>query len=132
MSLLGPTIVVKGEVNADSDLRVDGRVEGPIWGEGHAITLTETAVVSGDVVGRDITVSGVVDGTLLAADVVDIRKTAQVNGRVVAGRLILADGCLFNGSVEPQQVEAAMHVARHRRHEASQATGVVEPKAKAG
>lgn len=115
MGLRGSTIVIKGEVVSKEDLDVYGRIEGPIWAEGHAITITEHAVVAGDLVGRDITVAGRVDGTLLAVEVVDIRPTAHVNARVVAGSLILADGGLFNGTVEPQQVEAALSVARHRR-----------------
>lgn len=126
MSLLGTTIVVKGEVTTNSELHLDGRVDGPIWGEGHTITVSETAVVIGDVVGHDITVAGVVDGTLLAADVVDIRSTGQVSGRVVAARIILADGGLFNGAVEPQQFEAAMTVARHRRNEAGKPAADIE------
>jgi cytoskeletal protein CcmA (bactofilin family) len=72
-------------------------------------------VVTGDVVARDITVSGVVNGTLLAKEVVDVRTTANVTGRIVSMRLILHDGATFHGDVEPQQVEAAMTVARHRR-----------------
>jgi cytoskeletal protein CcmA (bactofilin family) len=115
MSRLGPTVVVHGEVSSLDDLSIEGQVDGPVWCEGHAVTVAETAVVTGDVVARDITVSGVVNGTLLAKEVVDVRTTANVTGRIVSMRLILHDGATFHGDVEPQQVEAAMTVARHRR-----------------
>ena len=58
---------------------------------------------------------GTVAGTLLATEVVHIRPTATVTGRVVAPQLILGDGANFNGTVEPQHLEAALSVARHRR-----------------
>jgi cytoskeletal protein CcmA (bactofilin family) len=115
MSLLGPTLVVRGEVLAHGDVELEGQVEGPVWAEGQAVTVAEHAVVTGNIVGRDITVAGTVDGTLLAVEVVDIRSTGRVTGRIVAGRLILANGGVFNGRVEPHQVDAALRVARHRR-----------------
>jgi len=127
MTILGSTLVIKGEMTATSDIEFEGRLEGRIWAEGQSITIAQTGVVLGDVVGRDITVVGAVAGTLIGVDVVDIRRTAEVSGRIVAGRVILADGGLFNGRVEPQQVEAAVTVARHRRQEAAAAASTVTP-----
>lgn len=115
MTNIGRTVVVRGEVASTADIHIEGRIEGPIWCEGHAVTIGETARVAGDVVARDITVSGQVSGTLLATEVVDIRTTADVEGRIVAEKLILHEGGLFHGDVQPQQVEAALTVARHRR-----------------
>lgn len=115
MTRIGPTVIVRGEVAASDDISIEGQIEGPIWCEGHAVTIGESARIAGDVVARDITVSGHVTGTLLATEVVDIRVTAEVEGRVVSEKLILHEGGLFNGDVQPQQVEAALTVARHRR-----------------
>jgi cytoskeletal protein CcmA (bactofilin family) len=113
---LGGTIVVNGEISSNEDLVLECRVQGgPIWSNGHTITVAATAVVTGDIIARDITVLGTVAGTLLATEVVDIRPTATVTGRVVAPQLILGDGAHFNGTVEPQHREAAVSVARHRR-----------------
>jgi cytoskeletal protein CcmA (bactofilin family) len=67
------------------------------------------------VVGRDITAYGSISGTILASEVVDVRASADVTGRVVAPRIILAEGARFNGSVEPHQFESALRVARYRR-----------------
>jgi cytoskeletal protein CcmA (bactofilin family) len=113
---LGGRIIVTGEITATEDLVVQCRVDGgPIWSEDGAITVAAAASVSGDIVARDITVHGTVNGTLLATEVVDIRSTATVTGRVVARRLIIDEGAHFNGSVEPQHLDAALSVARHRR-----------------
>lgn len=115
MTRLGPTVVVRGELSSMDDIRIEGRIDGPVWCEGHAVTIAETANITGDVIGRDITVAGEVSGTLLAREVVDLRTTANVTGRIVSARLVLNDGGTFHGTVEPQQVEAALTVARHRR-----------------
>lgn len=122
MSTLGRTVIVRGEVSSSADIDVEGTVDGPIWCEGHAVNIAETAVITGDIVARDITVAGQVTGTLLAAEVVDVRASARVSGRIVSARLIVHEGALFHGDVQPQQVDAAMTVARHRRREAETTT----------
>ena len=115
MTRIGPTVLVRGEVSSTDDLEVEGRIEGSVWCEGQAITISPTATIDGDIVGRDITVAGRVTGTLLATDVVELRTTANVQGRIVSTRLILHEGGTFHGEVRPQRVRAALTVARHRR-----------------
>ncbi len=120
MSQLGSTVTVRGEVSSTDDLSIEGRVEGPVWCEGHAVTIVENAVINGDVFARDITVAGTVNGTLVAREIVDVRASAQVTGRILSARLILAEGSLFHGEVQPNQVDAALTVARHRRKETAE------------
>jgi cytoskeletal protein CcmA (bactofilin family) len=115
MTRVGREVLVRGDVQATDDLVVEGLVEGAIWCEGFAVTIAPTARVAGDVIARDITVHGALAGTLLAREVVDLRPTAVVTGRVVSPRFILNDGASFNGSAEPQHLEAAFVVAHHRR-----------------
>ena len=65
-----------------------------------------------------ITVRGEVEGTMMATGRVDIMNEARVTGRVLSQRFMLADGGTFSGKVEPQHLDTAMKVARHRRAEA--------------
>lgn len=115
MTGIDRTIVIRGDVQSTSDLTLYGRVEGALYAERVAVTLASTATVVGDVIARDITVFGFVDGSLIATEVVDLREGASVRGRVVSARLILNEGATFNGRVEPQHLDAAIKVARHRR-----------------
>lgn len=114
MIVVARQLVIRGEVIATDDLTIEGRVDGPVWCDGGAVTVAADATLAGDIVARDITVFGQVDGTLIASEVVDIRPAALVTGRVVAARFILTEGGSFNGSAEPQHLEAALRVARHR------------------
>jgi len=111
MTTLGSTISIKGELRANEDLTLEGRIEGPVWCDGSLI-VAPSANVNGDVIARDITVFGRFAGQLVATEVVDIRKDADVSGRVVTGRLILEDSARFNGRSEPQHLEAALRVAK--------------------
>jgi cytoskeletal protein CcmA (bactofilin family) len=122
MNVVGRAIFIRGEVITTDDLTIEGRVDGPVWCEGGTVTIAQSATMAGDVVARDITVFGTVEGTLVASEVVDIRPDALVKGRVVAARFILTDGGSFTGTAEPQHLEAALRVARHRYRDESNGT----------
>jgi len=125
MSLNGRTIAIQDDVESVDDLLIEGRIEGQIWNVDHAVTIGADAIVTGDIVARTITVRGEVDGTMVATGRVDIMNEARVTGRVVTQRFMLADGGSFCGRVEPQHLDAAIEVARHRLLET--ADGVPKP-----
>ena len=122
MALNGRTIAIRGNVECVEDVLIEGRIDGHIWNENHVVTVGADAIVKGDIVARMITVRGEVEGTMMATGRVDIMNEARVTGRVVTQRFMLAEGGTFSGKVEPQHLDTAMKVARHRRAE-SQDTG---------
>lgn len=113
MTMLGRSLVVKGELHSSEDMTVEGRVDGPITCEGNSVVIANTAEVTGNIVARDITVFGRMDGQLVASEVVDIRANANVSGQVISPRFILEEAAWFNGRVKPQNVEAALRVNRY-------------------
>jgi cytoskeletal protein CcmA (bactofilin family) len=118
MALHGRTLAIRGDVDCVEDVLIEGRIDGNIWNENHAVVVGADAIVKGDIVARIITVRGEVEGTMMASGRVDVMDQARVSGRVVSPRFMLAEGAQFNGRVEPQHLETAMRVARHRRAEA--------------
>jgi cytoskeletal protein CcmA (bactofilin family) len=114
MAQLAESIDIRGQIETFENLTIDGRVNGPVRANGCDIVIGPSATITGDIWGRDITVFGAVAGTLVATEVVDIRETAQVIGRLIAPRVVLADGALFQGRVQPEQLHAALSVAQHR------------------
>jgi cytoskeletal protein CcmA (bactofilin family) len=117
MALVGRTIFVRGEVHSKEDLVIEGRVEGPVWCDGSILTLAPGASIKGEVVARVANVSGALEGTIVASARVDLRQSAHVTGRILATEFILEDGAFFTGVVQPQHLDAALSVARHRRPE---------------
>lgn len=113
MSTIGRHILIRGEIHAGEDLVVEGRIEGPVWCEGHALQLAPDAEVVGDIVARDVTVFGRIAGQIIGTEVVDVRPDANVTGHVFAERFILNEGARFSGRAEPG-TEVALRVARFR------------------
>ena len=115
MSIIGASLLIVGEVRATTDLTLDGRIEGPVSCEGSLLTISASATVEGPIIARDITVFGRAEGQLIATEVVDLRPGSVVTGSIVAPSLILHEGALFSGRVEPNQLDAALSVARFQR-----------------
>ncbi len=112
MLTLARSISITGELRTSEDLKVEGQIDGPLACEGAAVVISPGATVTGQIIARDITVCGCARGQLIATGVVDIRPHAIVSGQVIARRFVLRDGALFNGRVSPQQLEAALRIAR--------------------
>jgi cytoskeletal protein CcmA (bactofilin family) len=98
-SVLGKTLVFKGELWADEDLVLQGRVEGSIHHE-QSLTVGPDGVVIGNVQARTILVEGTVEGDLHGSASVVIAATATVRGNIVAPRVGIMEGANFNGAVE--------------------------------
>lgn len=114
-SVIPQSIVVTGNVYASEDVTISGRINGDIIAEKCAVSLTASAHVAGTISAGDVTIAGRAEGTVLATEIVEVRSGADVKGRLLTPKIILADGATFNGTVEPQKVDAAKLVQEYRR-----------------
>jgi|SRR6185437_16180177 cytoskeletal protein CcmA (bactofilin family) len=105
-SVLGKTLVFKGELSADEDLILQGRVEGSIH-HTQSLTVGVDGVVIGDTHARSIVVEGTVEGDLVASVSVLVMATAKVRGNIAAPRVGITEGANFNGSVDMSGAHAA-------------------------
>jgi cytoskeletal protein CcmA (bactofilin family) len=105
-SVLGKTLVFKGELSADEDLVLQGRVEGSIH-HTQSLTVGVDGVVIGDVYARSIVVEGTVEGDLRGTASVLVTATAKLRGNISAPRVGIMEGAIFNGSVDMSGAQAA-------------------------
>lgn len=104
-TIVGPAIAIRGRIDGEEDLRVEGRIEG-------SIALTETlyvepsGVVIAEVEARDVVVSGILIGDVTAINCVTLNKGAKLIGNIRSPRLIIADGASFRGDVAMDGEEA--------------------------
>jgi len=97
--VLGKTLLFRGELTAEEDVILQGRVEGSIRHARNLIIGTEGSV-QGDVYASHLTVEGLVEGDLHCSEAVIVRATAQVRGNIFAPRVGIMEGATFNGRVE--------------------------------
>jgi cytoskeletal protein CcmA (bactofilin family) len=107
-------LTITGELSASQDTMIQGRFHGRISLPDHHLSIDASASVNARIVARSVTISGALEGSVSATDRVRILQGASVSAHVMTPTLLLADGARFNGSVDPERTESAMHVAKYR------------------
>lgn len=127
VSVLGPTLVFKGELSAEEDLMLKGRVEGSITHTA-SLRIGEEGSVKGNITAKYITVDGSVDGDMYGSGSVTVRETAKVTGNIYSPTVSLIEGAKFKGMIDMDHVEAS---AQQPRSEAKTSeSSKSEPRAK--
>ena len=98
-SFLGATLLISGKITGEGDVQILGRHEGSIDLEGD-LSIQETAVVSGQVAARFISVSGSLEGDLRARKKLSIQQTARVTGTITAPTAMVEEGAFVEGKLE--------------------------------
>ena len=97
--IIGKAIVIKGELQGEEDLIIEGRVEGIIALKKHLI-IEKTGVIHADVQMESITVKGEVNGNIVATNRVEITADAKVTSDIKSPRVVIEDGAKFKGAIE--------------------------------
>lgn len=99
-AMIGSSIHVDGTLRGEEDLLIEGKVKGTVELKKNSVTIGAKGEVTADIYAHTIVVEGRMEGQLVAADRVVIRKSAQVSGSIAAPRVSLEDGARFNGSID--------------------------------
>lgn len=100
VSVIGPTLVFKGELSADEDLVIEGTIEGTIAHHKKNLMIGKQGRVTADIHASSVIVEGELNGDIHGDGLVSLAKGATVNGNVYCSRLVMEDGAQFNGKVE--------------------------------
>lgn len=99
ISIIGPGMLVVGDLDTDGTVRVEGEVEGDIRA-GKAVVVGKEGRVEGNIRTQDAVLSGTVQGSLTAASRLEVQATARIEGDVHARRIQLEEGAVLNGTVQ--------------------------------
>jgi len=106
LSFIGEGITVIGSMDfGNGEVRLDGRLEGKILGQGTLI-IGEKGSLQGEVDVGALVLHGRVDGIVVTSDSIRITRTGQLCGRVHAVRFIMEEGGIFEGESEPYSIPA--------------------------
>ena len=97
-SVIGPDVVIKGDVTASADLHVDGRIEGDI--SCASLVQGEGSVIEGAINAETARLAGTVKGTIAAKQLV-VLKTARIEGDGAYDALTIEQGAAVEGRFAP-------------------------------
>jgi cytoskeletal protein CcmA (bactofilin family) len=97
-SVVDDHLTVRGELDTEGTVRVDGHVEGRMHRVG-VLIVGPAGSVTGDVEAREVVVAGTILGSVQASKRIEVQATAKVRGDVSAGAMQLHEGGVVHGHI---------------------------------
>lgn len=88
---------VEGTVRSESDIRIDGTIKGKLFCDAKVI-IGPSGKVEGEIRCANAVIEGRFEGTIVVADLLNIRENAFLSGEVSTNKLIVQTGATFNVS----------------------------------
>ncbi|MDA0694051.1 MAG: polymer-forming cytoskeletal protein [Proteobacteria bacterium] len=98
--MIGSTVKIKGEVQSEEDLVVDGLIEGTVLLKNNELVVGSSGRVHADVKAKSVKVDGELHGDVEAGERIVITANGVMRGNIQAPRVILEDGSKFKGSID--------------------------------
>lgn len=98
-SILGPTLSFKGELIAEEDLLIQGKIKGSI-NHTSSLTIGNEGNVQGDIEAEYVTIEGRVKGDVRGSKSVTVKDSANVDGNIISPVVSILEGSTFNGSID--------------------------------
>lgn len=95
---IGNGTIIDGNIKTDGDIRIDGKVNGNINTTGRLV-LGATSQVIGDVTCLDGSIDGFVRGNIQVKEILKISKTANIDGNIQTGRLMVEEGAIIQAKI---------------------------------
>ena len=91
------TTTIKGDIKTESDIRIDGILEGNVETTKKLI-IGKGAKVNGKIVCQSADVEGRLVGDIKVFENLNLKTTGEIEGEVLVGKLIVEAGAIFNAS----------------------------------
>jgi len=105
-SIISAGTTLKGDINSNADLRIDGTLIGNISSSAKVI-IGANGVVEGDLQGQQADILGKVTGTVNVKELLQLKGSSVINGNIKAGKLQVEPTATFNGECHMNNSAAA-------------------------
>lgn len=105
INLVGSATTIQGKLTTESDVRVDGRIEGDLHTH-TKVVLGESGIIEGHVYSESSDISGQVKGNVYCTELLKLQASAKIEGDIITKRMAVEKGAMFNGQCTmKEQVE---------------------------
>lgn len=98
-TLVGAGTTLKGDVNSNNDLRIDGAIYGNVSSSARII-IGPSGFVEGNIEGANADITGKVTGNITVKELLQLREQSVVDGNIIATKLQVDPNAVFNGKCQ--------------------------------
>ena len=89
--------VIEGQINSESNIRIDGFLKGTINTKGRLV-LGPEGKIEGDITCTNADIEGTLDGTINVKELLTLKSSAKLQGDISTNKLSIEPGAIFSGS----------------------------------
>ncbi len=97
INLIGAGTSIEGDIQATSDIRIDGTLKGTINTKGKLV-VGPSGNIEGEITCQQADISGNVRGKIVVAELLALKATAKLSGEISVGKLAIDPGADFSGT----------------------------------
>lgn len=96
-TVISADVVIKGEINAQGSMRIDGKTEGLLTVKGDLI-IGDKGEITGEIKVDNLILGGKIEGNAFVSGRCEITATGILNGDITCDVLIIDEGGRLNGN----------------------------------
>jgi cytoskeletal protein CcmA (bactofilin family) len=96
-TIIAKNALLEGNLETIGNLRIEGRLVGNINCKAK-VAMGDSSLVEGNIVSQNAEIAGRVKGLLEISGLLILKPTAIIDGDIVAGKIMLETGAVFNGN----------------------------------
>ena len=100
--------VVDGNIQTESDIRIDGVLTGNL-NCGAKVIIGPSGRVDGEINCQNAVIEGEVEGILLVAEILTLKETAIINGDASYDKLVVHQGAVINAAIRRNDSDSSNH-----------------------
>lgn len=124
---IGKGTFLEGNVETFGNIRIEGKVTGNVKSKSK-VALGPSSFVQGNVIAQNADLEGEVKGRIEVAELLVLKATAVIHGDIVAGKLVVESGAVFNGTCKMgaliKEIKSAENGAQTRTLATQEASSV--------
>ena len=101
-SLVGKTLLIKGEIFSEDEILIEGKIQGKITVK-NRVVIGRDGDVEAEIEARDVVIKGKVTGNVRGSQRVEIVPAGTLHGNITSPRVVIADSGFFEGNIEMKQ-----------------------------
>ena len=96
-NIIAAGTIIKGDIQSDGNIRVDGTVVGTLNCKGKVV-LGNTGRIEGEVICQNANLSGEAKVKITVSELLTLQATARFFGEIYTGKLGIEPGAIFSGT----------------------------------
>ena len=104
---------ITGEIQSESDFRIDGILEGSISTSGKVV-IGKEGKINGKVICKNADFEGVFSGNLEVKETLTLKTSSKTEGDVIISKLIVDAGAFFNATCSMKTTSDVKSISENR------------------